>query len=285
MALVAAILYVTVIKKDRLARNMALWGMLGGALGFPLGQSLQAINAWNPDFYRESFLAPFTQHMNWWNMMETTFGAVMGAVLGLGLWLNRRKINVTPDPDERPLPNWLLGALLALHVFLLAMVEFSSADWIDGLYALGLMMGLIPLVACIRGRWWPYAQLLPIAGKTLRMLVYQTENPINLSVGWLAYFILPLLAASVFAAWSAGKSARGEEHPTFIRNALLFCTWIYFGLNFAFFNFPWPWADWGGRTAHGLIFTVCALGLSAVCLFFNPANNRWSGSAWKRHKG
>jgi hypothetical protein len=36
---------VTVIKKDRLARNMALWGMLGGALGFPLGQSLQAINA------------------------------------------------------------------------------------------------------------------------------------------------------------------------------------------------------------------------------------------------
>ena len=167
--------------------------------------------------------------------METTFGAVMGVVLGLGLWLNRRKINVTPDPDERSLPNWLLGALLALHVFLLAMVEFSNADWIDGLYDLGLMMGLIPLVACIQGSWWPYAQLLPItllpiAGKTLRMLVYQTENPINLSVGWLAYFILPLLAASVLAAWSAGKSARGEENPKFIRNALLFCTWIYFGL-------------------------------------------------------
>ena len=64
--------------------------MLGGALGFPLGQALQASNAWNPGMYNESFIGFFTKYFNWWNMMETTFGAVMGAVLGLGLWLNRR---------------------------------------------------------------------------------------------------------------------------------------------------------------------------------------------------
>jgi len=32
------------------------------------------------------------QVISWWNFMETTFGLVMGAALGLGLWLNRRRI-------------------------------------------------------------------------------------------------------------------------------------------------------------------------------------------------
>ena len=137
-------------------------------------------------------MEPITQHFNWWNIMETTFGTVMGAVLGLGLWLNRRRIAVSSEPDVSPLPGWLIGLLLAVHVSLLVLVEFESnifdskLKWIDGVYALGLMMGLIPLVMCVRGRWWPYLQLLPItllpiAGKTLRAVA----DPINPSVSWL----------------------------------------------------------------------------------------------------
>ena len=72
-ALVSGILYAALAKSDRLARNLALWGMLGGALGFPLGQALQASNAWNPGMYNESFIGFFTKYFNWWNMMETTF--------------------------------------------------------------------------------------------------------------------------------------------------------------------------------------------------------------------
>ena len=52
--------------------------------------------------YNESFIGFFTKYFNWWNMMETTFGAVMGAVLGLGLWLNRRRIGVSSEPDVQP---------------------------------------------------------------------------------------------------------------------------------------------------------------------------------------
>ena len=40
-ALAGLILYLGWFRRDRLARNMALWGCLGG-LGFPIGQSLQA---------------------------------------------------------------------------------------------------------------------------------------------------------------------------------------------------------------------------------------------------
>ena len=135
-----------------------------------------------------------------------------------------------------------------LPLFLLVLVEFSNFAWIDGVYDLGLMMGLIPLVCCVRGRWWPYLQLLPItllpiAGKTLRSLVYRAENPIDLSVGWLAYLILPMLLATTFAVSFARKAGPAGGHTAFIRNALLFCTWMYFGLNFAFFGFPFSFGE------------------------------------------
>ena len=286
-ALVTGVLYVSLGKKDALARNLALWGMLGGALGFPLGQALQATNAWNPDFFRESFIGGFSRHFNWWNIMETTYGTVMGGVLGLGLWLNRRRVAVSSEPDASPLPVAWVGCLLALHLFLLVSVEFSDFFWIDGVYDLGLMMGLMPLVACVRGRWWPYLQLLPItllpiAGKTLRMLVYGGGDRIDPSVGWLACFILPLLLATILAVWFVRQARPQGEHPAFIRTALLFCTWVYFGLNFAFFDFPFPWEDWTGRTPNAVLFFISAAGLTLTALWFDPVERRWRFDAWKK---
>jgi hypothetical protein len=236
---------------------------------------------------KNNLLEPITRHFNWWNIMETTFGTVMGAVLGLGLWLNRRRIVVSSEPDVSPLPVWLIGGLLGLHLFLLMSVEFSNTFWIDGVYDLGLMLGLIPLVACVRGRWWPYLQLLPltllpIAGKTLRMMVYGGGNRIDPSVGWLAYLILPMLLAATLAIWFARQARPSGEHPAFIRNALLFCTWIYFGLNFAFFGFPLPWEDWGGRTPNAVLFFIAAIGLTLTALFFDPVECRWRCKAWKK---
>ena len=287
-ALIMGVLYAALVKKDSLARNLAFWGILGGALGFPLGQALQATNAWNPDFFSESFVGSFTRYFNWWNIMETTFGTVMGAFLGLGLWLNRHQIDVSSQPVSSPLSSWLIGGLLSLHLFLLVLVDFSKFSWIDGIYDLGLMMGLIPLVACVQGRWWPYLQLLPItllpiAGKTLRMLVYSVGNPIDLSVGWLAYFILPMLFATTLAVGFALKAEPNREHPAFIRSALIFCTWIYFGLNFAFFGFPLPWMDWTGRTPSAILFFISAMGLTLTALFFDPAERCWYYKAWRKN--
>lgn len=281
-ALISGIIYSGCKKRDQLASNLALWGMLGGALGFPLGQMIQATNAWNPDFFRESFLGGVTQYFNWWNIMETTFGAIMGAVLGLGLWINRRRIAVSNETDVNPLPAWLIGILLTTHVSLLVLVEFSRLDWIDGIYDLGLMIGLIPLVLCIRGRWGPYLQLLPItlipiAGKTLRALI----DPVNQPIYWLSYLIIPILIATSIAIWFARQAKPNGEHPLFIRSALLFSVWIYHGLNFAFFNFPWPWEDWGGRTPNAMIFFICMLGLSALALFYNPTEQRWQSNLWR----
>jgi len=107
--------------------------------------------------------------------------------------------------------------------------------------------------------------LLPIAGKTVLQLVYQ-ETAINPAAGWFVYFILPLSLATVAAIRFAQGAPAGQTGREFARRALLLTTWIYFSLNFAFFRFPWPWAEWTGRTPNGIIFTLCAIGLTVLAL-------------------
>jgi hypothetical protein len=253
-------------RRDGLAARLALWGALGGALGFPLGQSLQAFHAWNLELFRTGFWAKADPLINWWNFMETTFGAVMGAALGLGLWLNRWRIAPLRDEPSAPLLPALEWLFLAAHASLLVTVEFVSVPWVDALYDFGLVMGLIPVVAVAGGRWWPYLLMLPvttllIAGKTLRQLAYR-EHTILPALGWLLYVVMPLALTIAALVVFARRAARRREAHTFLRPALLLAVWLYFSPNFAFFHLPWPWATWTARTPNAIVFTLCALGLT-----------------------
>ena len=270
LALLSLIAYVGLYRKDRLAPRLAFWAILGGAIGFPLGQSLQAYHAWNLESFRQGIWARLDQHMNWWNMMETTYGAVMGAMLGLGLWFNRKRIRLRNEPDTISMPWAVEWILIALHLSLLFAVEFRSIRAVDALYDLGLIMGIIPMVAIVSGRWWPFmvvfpVTLFPIAGKTIKQLVYG-ESAINPTLGWIIYGIIPLIIVPAVALWFAQQATKRTGYH-FTRTGLLLCTWMYFLLNYAFFRFPWPWAKWTGRTPNGIIFTVCAVGLTLAALF------------------
>lgn len=269
-ALAMLTIYTGLARKDRLARNMAFWGVLGGALGFPLGQSLQAYHAWNPEVFDTGIWASLDPHMNWWNMMETTFGATMGAVLGLGMWRNRKRIAPAPIPadDRLSLPTEL--GLLAVHVFMLTAVAFVAWRPVDALYDWGIIMAAIPVVGIAGGRWWPHLQLLPltllpIAGKTVRNLVYENEV-VSPALGWFMYLIVPMALALGVAVYLAPRVARGGLRRDPLGPLVLFTAWLYFLLNYAFFRFPWPWTEWTGRTPNGIIFTVCVLGLTIMVL-------------------
>ncbi|RJP30309.1 MAG: hypothetical protein C4527_09910 [Candidatus Omnitrophota bacterium] len=270
-ALIVLIVYTARGRKDSLAPRLASWGILGGVVGFPLGQCLQANHAWNLAYFKEGWWSQLDPFMNWWNMMETTFGAVMGGMLGLGLWLNRKRIRTMNEADGEfsPPMEWIL---LAVHLALLVAVEFMSVRAVDMIYDIGLVMGIIPIVAIAGGRWWPYLivypiTLLPIAGKTVDQLVYQ-ETAIAPLTGWFAYLIAPLLIATTAAIWIGRHAATFKSGLDFTRFSFLFCTWTYFLINFAFFRFPWPWADWTQRTPNGIIFLVCAIGLTTAALFY-----------------
>ena len=253
---------------DRLARHLMLWGMLGG-LGFPLGQCLQSWHAWNRDLFTTGIWAAIDPTMNWWNWMETTFGAVMGACLGLGLWLNRRAIGDGDDHLNVASRPWLEWTLVCVHVALLVVAEFTAIAWANALYDPGLVIAFIPLVAVASGRWWPVLlvlpiTLVPIAGKTIRSLVYQAPA-IGSAAGWMLYGVLPVLIATAVAVWFLRQAIRATSGREFARIALLVNVWIYFGLNYAFVRFPWPWQPWTTRTPNSLVFLVCAVGLTVAC--------------------
>jgi len=280
-ALLGAWVWAGWIRGDRLARNLALWGMIGG-LGFPIGQSIQAFHAWNPEVFKTGIWVTLNPVMNWWNWMETTFGTVMGACLGLGLWLNRNRIGETRDAEQsqwEPALGWIL---LCLHVTLLVLGEFEFVGWMHKLYDPGLILGFLPMMAVAGGRWWPFLMALPItaipiAGKTIQSLVYET-HAIGTAPGWLLYGVLPVTLTTVVAIWFA-RQLRGElSGREFARRALLLCAWLYFGLNFAFFRFPWPWVKWTGRTPNALWFTICVVGLTMACLTVGRQTQR-SGQA------
>lgn len=274
-------------RRDRLALRLGAWGMMGGALGFPAGQCLQAFHAWNPELFQTGWFSRMDPFMNWWNWMETTFGAIMGAALGLGLWRNRKRIGVFQqgsgpgsEVGEGALPGtghhrflsssweWLL---LLVHLGLLIGVEFFSIPAVDWLYDFGLMLGFIPVVAVAAGRWWPSlvllpVTLLPIAGKTVRELVYKQEA-IDSWIGWIAYFILPVSLSVAGTFWLRRCIFWNVSYGKCIRPVWLFAIWIYFFLNFAFFRYPWPWEEWTRRTPNALCFFLFALclTLAATC--------------------
>jgi hypothetical protein len=317
LALLGLIGWLRWAKRDPLAPRLALWAMLGGAIGFPLGQSLQAFHAWNPEIFRSGFWVWLDPHMNWWNWMETTFGAAMGGTLGLGLWLNRARIAVALASPEafggvndaaaavspRSLPGCPLAksaptdagdqggaavplpgmasapgrlrvpvelALIGAHTSLLALAEWSSLTTVEALYDFGLVLACLPMIAVAGGRWAPFlvmfpVTLLPIAGKSLQAALRDaTVSPAALA--WLALLILPLAVAFATALILERRAGTGRRAVDLVRPALLVVTWLYFGLNFAFFHFPWPWAAWTTRTPNAIAFTVCAFGLTWLAL-------------------
>jgi hypothetical protein len=278
LALLGLTLWAGRLRRDPLAWRLALWGMLGGALGFSIGQGLQAGHAWHPEVFDAGWLAPLSAHLNWWNLMETTFGFVWGGVVALGLGLNRNRIRLPEapgDPIQTPPSSgegdgpgaWEWG-WLAAHLSLVLLGEFGSWVVSDAYIDYSLVLATIPILAVAAGRWWPWMLLLPvtlapIAGKTLKRLAFD-ENVISPAAGAFCYAVIPLVLAIAAVVWADRQARQPAGAGRIFGRLLLLATWLYFGLNFAFFRYPWPWEDWTTRTPHALVFLLCAGGLTVA---------------------
>ncbi len=281
LALILSALTLRLFAGDRLALRLAGWGMLGGAVGFPAGQSFQAYHAWHLEAFRAGQWQEWDRVMNWWNVMETTFGFVMGACLVTGIALNRKLIAgydahesadlAEPITAETPQPAATVfeGLLLALHVALLVSAELiagSPVAW----YSDGLIMAAIPLLAVSLGRLWPYMLLLPItaipiAGKTFRQMVFK-EPTVSQPVGVVVFLILPIALTLLLAWWWSRPRFQKRQAIEFVPWLLLVATWLYFGLNFAFFQFPFPWNSWTARTPNAIFYFIASVCLTILSL-------------------
>ncbi len=312
LALVSVVCYAAFIKRDKLAQWLALFGFLAGGFGFSLGQGVQAYHAWNPEVFQTGWLSggvmgTIFSKFNWWNMMETTFGAIFGAILALGVWLNRGLIQTEPEDESVELSAGNEWMLIGVHIVALITWNFYGYQAFDMFADHAITMGLLPIFGIVAGRFWPYLLalpivILPIAGKTIRHLVFDnpkmdqllavlayplnklspdthtsvvqfvSETPARLAaLGWIVYGVIPVGLALLIALRQVKAARTGQTGRSFARWALLFSAWVYFCLNFGFFEFSWPWApleEWTGRTPNATLFAISLLGITLVTLCY-----------------
>jgi len=82
---------------------MALWGIVAGAVGFSFGEVLQA---WG--HHQKPLGTAIQPWMDWWKVMEMSFGFIAGAGLGIG-W---RITGLGNTPPHR-LPLGIAGGIMA----------------------------------------------------------------------------------------------------------------------------------------------------------------------------
>lgn len=285
-ALTGLVAYTRFIRSDKLALRLALIGVTAGGLGFAGGQCVQAFHAWNADMFTNGWPAQFKLFgfVNWWNMMEISFGFIFGVVLSLGLWFNRELILVESIEDQTFISPTVEILLVSTHLVLLIVAEFVPLPGIGGLIGnytnFGLIMCVLPMVGIVGGRMWPYLQLLPIVavpicGKQLRALVYGIEPQYSWQLGWLLFAMIPLGILAVIVTWLIVGSLRSMKAQQFAAAALLANTLLYFSLNTAFFDFAWPWHAWTSRTPSQCIFMFCALCLGSTACYSLTSCRQW----------
>lgn len=202
--------------------------------------------------------------------------------MGWGLWANRRDIAnlrlgvVSTDGTGSVANRWLEWGCLGIHVALLITSEFTSMRWLNALYDPGLVLAFLPMVGLVGGRWWPYLMvlpitLIPIAGKTIRALVYE-QATVPVISGWVLYGVLPIVSSLLLAFGLARRAETDRTARALAKPVLLFAAWCYFGLNYAFFRYPWPWETWTARTPNSVVFVLCLAGLSWAALSPVTAN-------------
>ena len=148
----------------KLIKRFALWGLLGGALGFGLGGFWMVLG---------SQLPKDGVFQSWWKMMEFTFGLLLGAAYGRAAWLSRHDLdpetrinNPYPDSKLKTTTIELLGSLIIgflIFWFFSAWLEpvvdagrmnhdFSMVNWTDLAKLLSnyAFYGLIMIVAVMR---------------------------------------------------------------------------------------------------------------------------------------
>ena len=234
--------YFVAIKRDPLPVLLGLWGVIGG-LGFPIGQSLQAAEAWDS--------ATFAQGIGWrigansWNMMEVTFGMIAGFCLSMGCWIHRQRIcRVATDVDVRMSPafeSWLIG--FCVYVLLVGWYFENSVFVL--FHEIGLLMGLVPMVVMLGGRYAPFLYVLPIVALSIIVKTYLAKflqaDFLATSLGLVFLVTLPLALLIWLAFYFAHRGTVAGSARRFAGICLAVTSTLYFWMNFTIFSLPWDW--------------------------------------------
>ena len=242
------------VQRDRMAVLFGCVGFVAGGIGFAGGQLWQAGHAWFPDVYKQVF-GQWDALINWWNIMEMTFGCVWGAALAGVMHKVKGELRDYPDMLIKDAPPILVYVLMGVHCALLYVWTFCSFAWFDAVADLGIPMTVLPMVLLVAGGVRGAALValpltgLPITAKTyVALCVEASKLPRISGFAWLIILPLVMLTGAI--------STQQRKSPPLLATGLTVATLVYYSLNFALFDFPWFWQAPTGRTPSTLLFTI-----------------------------
>jgi hypothetical protein len=157
-------------------------------------------------------------------------------------------------------------------VCLLYVWTFCSFPWFDAVADLGIPMTVLPMTIAVaggcRGASWVALPItaLPIMAKTFVAMSVDAST-LSKPLGMMLCLLLPLLLMSIALRPSG---LRGFPQ---LSVALASVAITYFALNYAFFQFPWPWQAPTGRTVSAWIFTFDLAVLMGVIWWVRRGSN------------
>lgn len=169
----------------RLMWCYALWGGIGGGAGFALGAWIQVAGHGR---WPESGI-------DWWKMMEFTFGLLLGLGYGIAAWLNRREPAEAGDEASPKEPFWLVIGITILLIGVGVGVEYFAETRINFTIA-----GVILLAAALRSQMicWQIAITVTFFAFSLDLL---ENRPTYGWQGWLCVILATAVVAWLTARW------------------------------------------------------------------------------------
>ncbi|MFH1742260.1 MAG: hypothetical protein ABIH23_24920 [bacterium] len=147
--LIVLLVYAGMIKKDRVTVRFGLFGILGGGLGFPIGQMVQA-SSWSHNGFG---LGPW---VDWWKVMEMTHGFIGGVSIALAALLTRREEIHIEGPEDKsfsPVVEWTGIAIWGLIVVGYFLRSEPNTHFLAVFPFVG---GILVFAGLTAGRWWPW---------------------------------------------------------------------------------------------------------------------------------
>lgn len=221
--LIGAAFLLTHLASQRHARiplHFALWGALGGAIGFGGGGLWMT---WGRNLPKD------IQWISWWKLMEFTFGFCFGLTLGFAAWLKRKQILAIHSIEDPPRGRFSsIGAVLVITAGLgfLALWLETNLSFVATYTFIGVGLILISLFS--EQIAWQNALTVTYAAFALDLAEYfYQERKLGAPIiGWM-FVVITTLAF----AWQVMRRSRSDKPMT--RWAFLFVMWAAVLVSFA----------------------------------------------------
>ncbi len=260
----------------RLPLQCAAWAALGGGIGYPVAVTLAALG-------RHS---AYAVGYDWWKLAETTFGAFMGAAVGLGTYFLKDKLPKGQDSSETDAagkwPRWaivltgMLGVAIANSLYAGVMIGGTSRAF----HTVVPWILLGPVLWCVAFEWTSAAWQIGVtmtffAAATDALLFWRHDEQVgNTAILRTLAGIATLIAAWKVAGWRAEPGGAARKAYLFLMWALMALSYfVLFARRAAIEPAPdavaqagglWPYLvhAWGTGLLVGETFTVAAVVLT-----------------------